>query len=141
MLRCYFVRRYYNQGGPSPMHPQQCPQTDGFRPCEGWAPGSSTNPTQTPGDVSTQTKAIAFPRDVGLKATVRPLDDYSNTYIGLHSMDPAIGSGHYKYGEFQYVCQPEQIAAKECFGDIDMYQLFDVSLPCRPWLCLVSASR
>ena len=95
------------------MHPQQCPQTDGFRPCEGWAPGSSTNPTQTPGDVSTQTKAIAFPRDVGLKATVRPLDDYSNTYIGLHSMDPAIGSGHYKYGEFQYVCQPEQIAAKE----------------------------
>ena len=47
---------YYNQGGPSPTHPQQCPQTAGFRPCEGWSPGSSTNPTQTPGDLSTQTK-------------------------------------------------------------------------------------
>ena len=62
-------------GGPSPTHPQQCAQTDQFRPCEGWSPGSSTNPTQTPGDLSPQTKAIAFPRDVGLKATVRPLDD------------------------------------------------------------------
>jgi hypothetical protein len=24
--------QYYNQGGPSPSHPQQCPQTDQFRP-------------------------------------------------------------------------------------------------------------
>jgi hypothetical protein len=48
--------QYYNQGGPSPIHPQQCPQTDGFRPCEGWSPGSSTTPTQTPGDLSTQVR-------------------------------------------------------------------------------------
>ena len=88
--------QYYNQGGPSPMHPQQCPQTDGFRPCEGWSPGSSTNPTQTAGDLPTQKNPIAFPRDLGLKATVRPLDDYSNTYIGLHLKDATIGSGHYK---------------------------------------------
>jgi hypothetical protein len=74
------------------MHPQQCPQTDGFRPCEGWSPGSSSNPTQTASDLPTQKNPIAL----GLKATVRPLDDYSNTYIGLHSMDPQIGSGHYK---------------------------------------------
>ena len=75
--------RYYNQGGPSPTHPQQCPQTDGFRPCEGWSPGSSTNPTQTPGDLSPQTKAIAFPRDVGLKATVRPLDDCESHAVSI----------------------------------------------------------
>ena len=31
--------QYYNQGGPSPMHPQGCPQGPDFRPCEGWAPG------------------------------------------------------------------------------------------------------
>ena len=71
-------------------------------------------------------QAIAFPRDVGRHATVRPLDDYSNTYIALHSMDPAIGSGHYKYGEYQYVCTAEQIAAKRCFDEVDMYQLFDL---------------
>ena len=88
--------QYYNQGGPSPMHPQQCPQTDGFRPCEGWSPGSTTNPTQIAGDLPTQENPIAFPRDIGLKATVRPLDDYSNTYIGLHLLDPQIGTGHYK---------------------------------------------
>jgi len=80
-LHC--LRRYYNQGGPSPTHPQQCPQTDGFRPCEGWSPGSSTNPTQTPGDLSPQTKAIAFPRDVGLKATVRPLDDCESHAVSI----------------------------------------------------------
>ena len=33
-----------------------------------------------------------------------------------------------RYGEFQYVCSSDQIAAKECFSDVDMYQLFDVSL-------------
>ena len=45
--------QYYNQGGPSPWFPQNCPQTPGtFMPCEGWAPGSSTNPTQAPGDLS-----------------------------------------------------------------------------------------
>ena len=111
------------------MHPQQCEQDTptGFRPCEGWSPGSSTNPTQTRGDLSTQCVNIAFPRDIGLQATVRPLDDYSNTYIGLHSPDPTIGTGHYKYGEYQYVCTTVQIAAKECFSDIDMYQLFDLT--------------
>ena len=31
-----------------------------------------------------------------LKATVRPLDDYSNTYIAITSYDPAIGSGEKK---------------------------------------------
>jgi hypothetical protein len=58
---------------------------------------------------------------------VRPLDDYSNTYIGLHSMDPAIGTGHYKYGEYQYVCSPAQIKAKDCFSKVDMHQLFDLA--------------
>lgn len=39
--------QYYNTGGPSPMFPQNCPQTPGqFMPCEGWAPGSSSSPTQ-----------------------------------------------------------------------------------------------
>jgi hypothetical protein len=51
----------------------------------------------------------------------------SNTYIALHSTDASIGTGHYKYGEYQYVCSTEQIAAKKCFGDIDMYQLFDLT--------------
>ena len=60
--------QYYNQGGPSPYHPQQCKQGPQFKPCEGWAPGSSTNPTQHPGDLSEP----RFPRDEGLKATVRP---------------------------------------------------------------------
>jgi hypothetical protein len=73
-----------------------------------------------------------FPRDVGLKATIRPLDDYSNTYIAITCLDPAVGSGHYKYGEYEYVCEPDQIAKKACFsGDktnatIGMYQLFDL---------------
>mmetsp|Transcript_17366 Transcript_17366/g.51358 ORF Transcript_17366/g.51358 Transcript_17366/m.51358 type:complete len:434 (+) Transcript_17366:107-1408(+) len=116
--------QYYNQGGPSPYLPQNCPQVpNGFMPCEGWAPGSSTNPTQNPGDLSEP----RFPRDEGLKATIRPLDDYSNTYIGLHVLDPTLGSGHYKYGEYQYVCTTEQILAKECFSNIDMYQLFDLA--------------
>ena len=71
--------QYYNQGGPSPWFPQNCTQTpDRFRPCEGWAPGSSTNPTQPAGDLGFP----KFPRDKTLMATVRPLDDYSNTYIG-----------------------------------------------------------
>jgi len=115
--------QYYNQGGPSPVHPQQCPQKVGaFKPCEGWSPGSTTNPTQQPGDLSEP----RFPRDDGLVATVRPLDDYSNTYIGLHVLDPTLGSGHYKYAEYQYVCSPEQISAKDCFSEVDMYQLFDL---------------
>ena len=54
--------QYYNQGGPSPYFPQQCKQTPGkFMPCEGWSPGSSTNPTQNPGDLSEP----RFPRDQG----------------------------------------------------------------------------
>jgi len=32
-----------------------------------------------------------------------------------------------RYGEFQYVCSSEQIAAKQCFSDVDMYQLFDLT--------------
>ena len=115
---------YYNQGGPSPYFPQTCPQTPGtFMPCEGWSPGSSTNPTQPRGDVCPTPK---FPRDVGLKATIRPLDDYSNTYIGLHVLDATIGSGHYKYGEYQYQCNSSQIEAKDCFSAVDHYQLFDL---------------
>ena len=55
----------------------------------------------------------------------RPLDDYSNTYIGLHSMDPSIGTGHYKYGEYQYVCSAVQILAKDCFSDVQMYGNLD----------------
>lgn len=67
-----------NQGGPSPYYPQGCEQVPNeFMPCEGWAPGSSTNPTQKAGDLSEP----RFPRDMGLMATVRPLDDYSNTYV------------------------------------------------------------
>jgi len=116
--------QYYNQGGPSPWHPGNCPQTpNSFRPCEGWAPGSSSNPEQAPGDLSQP----RFPYDQHLKATIRPLDDYSNTYIGLHSLDPSIGSGHYKYGEFQYACSAEQILSRDCFSAIDMYQLFDLA--------------
>lgn len=115
---------YYNQGGPSPWFPQTCKQTPGkFMNCEGWAPGSTTNPTQSPGDLSQP----RFPRDEGLKATIRPLDDYSNTYIGLHVLDPTLGSGHYKYAEYQYVCTTAQIKAMDCFSDIDMYQLFDLT--------------
>jgi len=114
---------YYNQGGPSPMHPQGCKQTGGFRPCEGWAPGSSSNPKQPASDLGMP----RFPRDYGLKATVRPLDDYSNTYIGLHSKDAAIGSGHYKYGEYQYVCSSAEIEAKACFSSVDEHQLFDLT--------------
>ena len=29
-------------------------------------------------------------------------------------------------GEYQYECDPEQIAAKACFSDVDHYQLFDL---------------
>ena len=53
----------------------------------------------------------------------RPLDDYSNTYIGLHVLDPTLGSGHYKYAEYQYVCTTAQIEAKDCFSKIDMFQV------------------
>ena len=67
-----------------------------------------------------------FERD-DVVGTKRPLDDYSNTYIGLHSLDPSIGSGHYKYGEFQYVCTPAQIAVKDCFSKVDMKELFDLT--------------
>ena len=76
--------QYYNQGGPSPWHPgPSCPQPDpmgsAFSPCEGWAPGSSSNPTQKPSDLH----HAHFPRDSGLVATIRPLDDYSNTCVLL----------------------------------------------------------
>ena len=66
---------------------------------------------------------------MGLKGTVRPLDDYSNTYIGLHSTDPAVGgSGHYKYGEYKYLCSSDEILAKACFNSssIDIFELFDL---------------
>ena len=33
----------------------------------------------------------------------------------------------YKYGEYQYVCNSSQILAKECFSDVDEYQLFDLA--------------
>ena len=33
----------------------------------------------------------------------------------------------YKYGEYQYVCNSTQILAKECFSDVDEYQLFDLA--------------
>lgn len=115
--------QYYNQGGPSPYSPGKCPQTPGvFMPCEGWAPGSSTNPDQSASDLSQP----RFPRDKGLFATIRPLDDYSNTYIGLHVLDPSVGSGHYKYAEYQAECRPEEIDAKACFSNVDTYQLFDL---------------
>ena len=55
--------------------------------CEGWAPGSCTDPNGAPGDL----KQPRFPYDEHLVATVRPLDDYSNTYIGLYVEDPALG--------------------------------------------------
>jgi len=39
--------------------------------------------------------------------------------------------GHYKYGEYQYLCNTSQIIAKDCFSNIDHYQLFDlVKDPC-----------
>ena len=42
-------------------------------------------------------------------------------------MDPTLGSGHYKYAEFQYICSPEHILSKNCFGDIDHIELFDLA--------------
>ena len=32
------------------------------------------------------------------------------------------GSGKYKYGEYQYVCNATQILAKDCFSNVDEYQ-------------------
>ena len=46
---------------------------------------------------------------------------------GSYIMSPTLGSGKYKYGEYQYVCTSSQIVAKKCFSDIDMYQLFDLT--------------
>ena len=40
-----------------------------------------------------------FPRDKDLVATIRPLDDYSNTYIGIHVVDRMFGSEKYKYAD------------------------------------------
>ena len=40
-----------------------------------------------------------FPRDKDLVATIRPLDDYSNTYIGIHVVDRMLGSEKYKYAD------------------------------------------
>ena len=57
---------------------------------------------------------------------MRPLDDYSNTYIGLHVVDATLGSGRYKYGEYQYVCNTSAIEAKRCFDQPDHYELFDL---------------
>lgn len=45
-------------------------------------------------------------------------------------MDPAIGTGHYKYAEYQYVCSTENILAHNCFSNVTangMYQLFDLT--------------
>merc|ERR1711904_383051 len=100
------------------MHPQGCTQGPGFRPCEGWAPGSSSNPQQPPSDLN----SCGFPGHEGLRATVRPLDDYSNTYIGLNCPGCLGDGSHYKYAEYEYVCSTEQIAARKCFGSIDMFQ-------------------
>ncbi|EGD81213.1 hypothetical protein PTSG_11248 [Salpingoeca rosetta] len=55
----------------------------------------------------------------------RTLDDYSNTYIGITVVDPALGK--YKYGEYQYVCNSTQMLTKTCFDDPDWYELFDLS--------------
>lgn len=85
--------------------------------------GVIDQPPQAPGDLSQP----RFPRDQGLKATIRPLDDYSNTYLGLTVVDSTVGTGHYKYGEYQYVCSTAQILAKTCFDKIDEYQLFDLT--------------
>lgn len=104
------------------MYPQGCPQGPGFRPCEGWAPGSSTNPTQQAGGFGFR----RFPRDVGHNATVRPLDDYSNTYIGLHVVDPSVGSGHYK-------CKASHLLsldAGEYSFSVAIYSLACVELGC-----------
>ena len=109
---------YFNQGGPSPFDGKPAVPWN----AQGWAPGSASNPGQPAGDLG----MARFPAGVGLRATVRPLDDWSNTYIGLFSEDPAIGSGRYKYGEYQYVCNSSAIAAKACFDRPDAYQLFDL---------------
>eukprot|EP00937_MAST-01D_sp_MAST-1D-sp2_P000049 g49.t1 len=113
--------QYYNQGGPSPF--------DGKPPgpwdAQGWAPGSSSNPKQSPSDL----QFPVFPDTHSLHATVRPLDDYSNTYIGLYSEDAAVSGagGRWKYGEFQYVCNSTSIALKRCFDRPDHYELFDLN--------------
>merc|ERR1719498_2207000 len=57
----------------------------------------------------------------------RTLDDYSNTYIGLHVVDPSLGSGHYKYGEYEYECNASRIEAQQCFSNVDLFELFDLT--------------
>jgi len=120
--------QYYNQGGPNPW--------DGKPPvpwdAQGWAPGSTSNPQQKIADLNFP----PFPRDVGLNATVRPLDDWSNTYIGLLSLDASLG-GKYKYGEYEYRCSTADIRSRQCFAataggmqppsDDYSYQLFDLT--------------
>ena len=107
------------------MHPQGCAQGPGFRPCEGWAPGSSSNPKQPPSDLN----SCGFPDHAALRATVRPLDDYSNTYIGLYCPGCLGDGAAYKYGEYAAVCSSADIAAQACFGAsaIDTRQLFNMS--------------
>lgn len=63
--------------------------------------------------------------------TTRFLDDYSHTYIGLHIIDASLGSGHYKYGEYQNVCSSAQMLGKTCFDNITIHELFD--LVADPW--------
>ena len=88
-----------------------------------WSPGSSSNPHQPPGDLN----GCGFPAHERLRATVRPLDDYSNTYLGLHCPG-CLGDGvRYKYGEYQAVCSAAELAARRCFGAVDHYQLFNMS--------------
>jgi hypothetical protein len=53
-----------------------------------------------------------------------------------HCRSPAVGDRRIRLiylsvypapdGEYQYVCTTDQIIAKNCFGDIQMYQLFDL---------------
>ncbi len=110
--------QYYNQGGPSPLDmPDGLPWN-----VQGWSPGSAVLGFQDPGGLGF---TPLFPRDKALKATIRPLDDYSNTYIALHVNDSSFGN--FKYAEYQYACSTAEIRLKSCFSKPDFYELFDLS--------------
>jgi len=56
--------------------------------------------------------------------TRRPFDDASNTYIGLHVRDPALGD--LKYAEFQNDCNAIQLEQRTCFNNVTTRELFDL---------------
>ena len=54
-----------------------------------------------------------------MQATTHALDDWSNTYIGLHVVDQHIG--HLKYAEY------DPYGKQSNFSSVDFYELFDLA--------------